>query len=75
MIAFRLAWDDGMRISICASHTPHAKDMDWTVYGLHGSITTQEECHAVDGRWFPQVYGWMIHIFPFADSPEKIWTH
>jgi hypothetical protein len=43
-------------------------------FGFHGSITTQAECDAVGGRFMPQVFGWMVHVYPFAEKQEDIWS-
>ncbi len=51
------------------------KKADWTVFGPAGSIATPEACKEANGRWLPQIYGWMIHVYPYEDSWGKIWTH
>lgn len=43
-------------------------------FGLNGSIATQAECDAAGGRFFPQVFGWMVHVYPFEQKPENIWS-
>ncbi|MGH9499203.1 MAG: hypothetical protein ACRD3L_08670 [Terriglobales bacterium] len=43
-------------------------------FGLRGSITTQAECDAAGGRFMPQVFGWMVHVYPFEQKPEDIWS-
>jgi len=48
---------------------------DWTKFGLTGSISTPEACAAEGGRFYPQIFGWMVHVYPFESSPDKIWTH
>ena len=42
-------------------------------FGLHGSITTEDACDAAGGKFHPVVFGWMVHVYPFEDSREKIW--
>ena len=62
-------------VNICL---PQKKDMqtaDWKKYGPKGSILTKAECDQAGGRFLPQLFGWMVHVYPFADTPEKIWTH
>jgi hypothetical protein len=34
------------------------------LFGLRGSIHTQEECAAAQGLWIPVVFNWMIHVYP-----------
>jgi hypothetical protein len=43
-------------------------------FGLHGAIATKEACDAVGGRFMPQVFGWMVHVYPFEQKPEDIWS-
>ena len=43
-------------------------------FGLNGSITTKAECDAAGGRFFPQVFGWMVHVYPFEQKPKDIWS-
>jgi len=45
---------------------------DWSRFGLTGSITAPEACRQAGGEFFPQVFGWMVHVYPFA-APGKIW--
>jgi hypothetical protein len=44
-------------------------------FGLHGSIATQEACEQAGGRWYPQIFGWMVHVYPYETDPAKIWAH
>jgi hypothetical protein len=44
-------------------------------FGLHGSISTQEACEQAGGRWYPQIFGWMVHVYPYETDPAKIWAH
>jgi len=43
-------------------------------YGLAGSIATKDACDSAGGRFFPQVFGWMAHVYPFEQKPEDIWS-
>jgi hypothetical protein len=43
-------------------------------FGLHGSIVTQEGCDAVGGKFLPQIFGWMVHVYPFEQKPEDVWS-
>jgi hypothetical protein len=42
-------------------------------FGLNGSITTKEACEAAGGRFQGNVFGWMVHVYPFETDPKKIW--
>jgi hypothetical protein len=48
---------------------------DWTQFGPAGSIATEAACKEANGRWMPVMFGWMVHVYPFEQTREKIWTH
>jgi hypothetical protein len=57
---------------------PRGTDMktaDWTKFGPNGSIATKEACDAANGRFFPQVFGWMVHVYPWETNPQLVWAH
>jgi hypothetical protein len=43
-------------------------------FGLAGSITTKQACEAEGGKFIPQVFGWMVHMYPYEQRPEEIWS-
>jgi hypothetical protein len=43
-------------------------------FGLRGSISTKEDCDAAGGRFMPQVFGWMVHVYPMESKAEDIWS-
>jgi hypothetical protein len=43
-------------------------------FGLRGSIATEEACSAAGGRWMPQVFGWMVHIYPWETTRAAQWS-
>jgi hypothetical protein len=43
-------------------------------FGLLGSIATQEECEAAGGRFVPQLFGWMVHLYPWESDPQQVWS-
>ena len=43
-------------------------------FGLAGSISTKVECDAAGGKFMPQIFGWMVHVYPFEQKPEDIWS-
>jgi hypothetical protein len=51
------------------------QDVDLKVFGLRGSIATEEACSEAGGRWIPQIFGWMVHVYPYETDPAKIWAH
>ncbi|MGB0034171.1 MAG: hypothetical protein WBP79_01700 [Candidatus Acidiferrales bacterium] len=51
------------------------KQADWKEFGLRGTIATEEACSQAGGRWIPQIFGWMVHIYPYETDPQKIFAH
>jgi hypothetical protein len=51
------------------------KTADWTKFGTNGSIATKEACDAAAGRFYPQVFGWMVHVYPWENDPKLVWAH
>jgi hypothetical protein len=62
-------------VNICLPQKKDMKSADWTRFGPKGSILTETECQQTGGRFVPQLFGWMVHVYPFAETPEQIWTH
>ena len=56
---------------------PEKKTEAWGAhakFGLAGSITTRDACEAAGGKFMPQIFGWMVHVYPFEQKPEDIWS-
>lgn len=62
-------------VNICLPQKKDMQSADWKKFGPKGSILTEAECKQAGGRFVPQLFGWMVHVYPFAETPEKIWTH
>lgn len=44
------------------------------LFGPAGAIATKEECSENGGRWFAQLFGWMVHANVFAgEDPGVVW--
>jgi hypothetical protein len=43
-------------------------------YGLLGSIDTKEACDAAGGTFYPHIFGWMVHVYPYEQDPKMIWS-
>jgi hypothetical protein len=63
-----------LHTNLCMPLATQAKTADWTKFGLKGSIATQEACDAAGGRFRPSVFGWMVHIYPYESSPDKVFA-
>lgn len=62
-------------VNLCFPRKGDRVKADLTRFGFKGSIATEEECEAAGGKFYSQVFGWMLHIYPFEQSSEKIWAH
>jgi hypothetical protein len=63
-----------LHTNLCMPPRDHIRGADWTKFGLRGSIATQEACDAASGRFHPVIFGWMVHVYPFEDSTDKIFA-
>lgn len=44
------------------------------LFGFKGSISTADACAVANGRFLPQVFGWMVHVYPFAPTWAEVWA-
>jgi hypothetical protein len=63
-----------LHTNLCMPQKGQLRGADWTKFGLRGSIATEEACDAVGGRFHPVIFGWMVHVYPYEDSPDKIFA-
>lgn len=45
-----------------------------TRFGMRGTISTKEECEKARGSFVPRLFGWMVHVYPFEQTTDKIWS-
>ena len=63
-----------LHTNLCMPPKDQRQTADWTKFGLHGSISTQEACDAAGGAFHPTIFGWMVHVYPYEDSLVKIFA-
>jgi hypothetical protein len=63
-----------LHTNLCMPPLGQLKTADYTKFGLQGSITTQEACDAAGGRFHAVILGWMVHVYPYEDSTDKIFA-
>ena len=63
-----------LHTNLCVPPIGQLLTADYTKFGLRGSITTQAACDAAGGRFHPVIFGWMVHVYPYEDSSEKIFA-
>jgi hypothetical protein len=67
-------WHEHVNLCMPPKGTP-LQQADWKQFGLAGSIASQDACAKANGIWIPQIFGWMVHVYPFESDPDKIWAH
>jgi hypothetical protein len=63
-------------VNFCAPPSDRKKEV-WGPnprFGLAGSITTQSECDAAAGKFYPVVFSWMVHVYPLEKDSAQIWS-
>src|SRR3989442_3812342 len=63
-----------LHTNLCMPQKGQFRNADWTKFGLKGSIAAEEACDAANGRFQPVIFGWMVHVYPFADSLDKVFA-
>jgi hypothetical protein len=63
-----------LHTNLCMPPRTELKNADWTKFGLHGSIASKDACDTAGGRFSPVIFGWMVHVYPYEDSTEKIFA-
>ena len=43
-------------------------------FGLRGSIITKDACEAAGGEFYPHLFGWMVHVYPYETDPKRVWS-
>ncbi|MGH7931823.1 MAG: hypothetical protein ACREQN_01515, partial [Candidatus Binataceae bacterium] len=49
-------------VDLCFPGKADAARADWTRFGFTGTITTKAQCDAAGGRFYSQLFGWMVHV-------------
>ena len=63
-----------LHTNLCMPPRAELRNADWTKFGLKGSIATQGACDAAGGRFRPSIFGWMVHVYPYEDSLDKVFA-
>ena len=62
-------------VNICLAPDGSGRRISRRQFGFKGTIADESECRQAGGRFVSQAGGWMIHVYPFEATPQKIWTH
>ena len=63
-------------VNFCAPPADRKKEVlgPHPLFGLKGSITTQDACDAAGGTFHPVIFNWMVHVYPFERNFASIWS-
>ncbi len=67
-------WHKHVNFCLAPWGTPQSQ-VDHTKFGFAGSISTQQACSAAGSHWIPQVFNWMVHVYPYQSDSAEIWAH
>ncbi len=63
-----------LHTNLCMPPRDQLRNADYTKFGLHGSIVTQDACTEAGGRFHPIIFGWMVHIYPYEQGLDNIFA-
>jgi hypothetical protein len=63
-----------LHTNLCLPPKDQFRSVNWNQFGLKGAIATQQACDDAGGRFQPVIFGWMVHVYPFENSLEKIFA-
>jgi len=63
-----------LHTNLCVPAGAQRASADWTKFGLRGSIASKDACDAAGGKFYPSIFGWMAHVYPYEDSLDKIFA-
>jgi hypothetical protein len=62
-----------LHTNLCMPPKEERGHADLAKFGLQGSILTKDACTEAGGVFYPVIFGWMVHVYPYEDTREKIW--
>jgi hypothetical protein len=63
-----------LHTNLCMPPRDQIRSADWTKFGLHGSIITEDACSDAGGRFHPVIFGWMVHVYPYEQGLDNIFA-
>jgi hypothetical protein len=63
-----------LHTNLCMPAKDQRRHADWAKFGLRGSIATEQACDAAGGRFSPIIFGWMVHVYPYEGSVDKVFA-
>jgi hypothetical protein len=63
-----------LHTNLCMPPRDQLRSTDWTKFGLHGTIATEDACSDAGGRFHPVIFGWMVHVYPYEQGLDNIFA-
>jgi hypothetical protein len=63
-----------LHTNLCMPPKDQFRASDWSKFGLKGSIASKDACDAAGARFQPVIFGWMVHVYPYEDSLDKVFA-
>ena len=63
-----------LHTNLCMPPRDQRGTADMSKFGLKGTIATEDACDAAGGRFHPIIFGWMVHVYPYEDSLDKVFA-
>ncbi len=63
-----------LHTNLCMPPRNELRSTDWTKFGLHGSIASEDACSDEGGRFHPVIFGWMVHVYPYEQGLDNIFA-
>ncbi len=63
-----------LHTNLCMPPVAQLRSADWTKFGLHGSIVSEDACSEAGGRFHPIIFGWMTHVYPYKEGLDNIYA-
>ena len=63
-------------IKFCAAPADKVQDYhgEHPKFGMFGSITTADACKAAGGTFYPTIFNFMIHVFPYEENLKDVFS-
>jgi hypothetical protein len=68
------AWHRHVNFCVPPHGTPRSETVGPSARFFFGSIATADACREAGGWFVPQVFGWMVHVWPMETDPAKVWA-
>jgi hypothetical protein len=65
-------WHQHVNVCLRSSHPLKGLFDRSSRFGLNGSIANRDDCVKAGGYFFPQLFGWMVHLYPYEKTAQEM---